>query len=119
VFDLEYAEVAHAVDRNPAAIQAETARYTTPNLPDLAGTGLGLLGMRERVDAVGGTLRHGRLLDGGSRSPRSFPYVVDDGAHGHARRRLVPAEHIPAGRRIRPRSYHRRPPARMTIELIA
>lgn len=29
------------------------------------GTGLGLLGMRERVDAVGGTLRHEYLPDGG------------------------------------------------------
>jgi signal transduction histidine kinase len=29
------------------------------------GTGLGLLGMRERVDAVGGSLRHGPLPDGG------------------------------------------------------
>lgn len=42
-----------------------------------AGTGLGLLGMRERVDAVGGTLRHGRLFDGGFTVTAELPLRQD------------------------------------------
>ncbi len=42
-----------------------------------AGCGLGLLGMRERVDAVGGTLRHGRQADGGFTVAAQLPLGQD------------------------------------------
>ncbi|MDT3446205.1 MULTISPECIES: sensor histidine kinase [unclassified Pseudofrankia] len=59
------ADVDIAVDYTPCLLRL----MINNGAPDLAlpadSAGLGLVGMRERVDAVGGTLRHGHRTDGG------------------------------------------------------
>ena len=43
----------------------------------LPGAGVGLVGLRERVGLVGGTLDAGRRADGGWRLRAWFPWPID------------------------------------------
>ena len=56
-----------------------------PPAPELPGAGAGLLGLRERVDMIGGTLAHGRTADGRFRLHARLPLPADVPAR--ARRR--------------------------------
>ena len=62
----KHAPHAHAdveVRRHPEEVVVTVANATGPSRPRVPGAGLGLVGLRERVDLAGGTLEHG-VTDG-------------------------------------------------------
>lgn len=62
----KHAPHAHAdveVRRRPEEVVVTVANATGPSRPRVPGAGLGLVGLRERVDLAGGTLEHG-VTDG-------------------------------------------------------
>ncbi|MCK9903649.1 hypothetical protein CC117_28895 [Parafrankia colletiae] len=71
------AEVDVAVDRAPGLLRLTIHNGSRGPVGSTDGTGLGLVGMRERVEAVGGTLRHGPVPDGGFTVVAELPLRQD------------------------------------------
>ncbi|MEX5632728.1 sensor histidine kinase [Parafrankia sp. FMc2] len=66
-----------AVDHAPRLLRLTIHNGGRGPVGSTDGTGLGLVGMRERVEAVGGTLRHGPAPDGGFTVVAELPLRPD------------------------------------------
>ncbi|WP_136518001.1 sensor histidine kinase [Cellulomonas telluris] len=62
-----HADVRVAVRRRGADVELEVVNSPSTHAPSTDGQGLGLTGMRERVELLGGSLRVGPTVDGGWR----------------------------------------------------
>lgn len=71
------ADVDITLDYGPALLRLTIHNGSRQVAAPIDQAGLGLIGMRERVDAIGGTLRHGQLPDGGFTVAAELPLRPD------------------------------------------